>query len=78
MSMKSLPRICLYSSLFLLISGIGLAGYGIAYHDDIMGSVAEMPPHFALGVNLIFLGLFGAMTSGITIYLQKRKQRASI
>lgn len=74
MPMTYLPRLCLYLSCFILLLGIGLACYGITYHDDIMGAVGEMPPHFSLGVNLIIVGIIGTISGGLMIKLAKRKQ----
>jgi hypothetical protein len=63
----------LFLSLSLLILGGGLSFYGINYGNEIMGEVAEMPPHFGVGVNLVFLGLICGAIRALLTWLQKRK-----
>lgn len=63
----------LFLSLSLLILGGGLSFYGITYGNEIMGEVAEMPPHFGVGVNLVFLGLICGAIRALLTWLQKRK-----
>lgn len=73
--MKYLSGLFLFLSLLSLISGVGLSWYGIAYANEIMGEIAEMPPHFGVGVNLIFLGLICGMFQVLITWQQKRKHR---
>ena len=74
MPMTYLSRLSLYLSCFLLLSGVGLTWYGLTYHDDIMGAIGEMPPHFAVGISLLIIGFIGIVSCWLMIKLAKRKQ----
>jgi hypothetical protein len=63
----------LFFVTFIADSRGRLSFYGITYGNEIMGEVAEMPPHFGVGVNLVFLGLICGAIRALLTWLQKRK-----
>ena len=62
----------LFFVTFIADSRGRLSFYGITYGNEIMGEVAEMPPHFGIGVNLIFLGLILGLSRIVIIWLKNK------